>query len=138
MKKLTSIASAAVLVLAISGCDNNDARVAAHNLAKSADMFELERRVVFYNGITGDYILSIEGKCSVAAEAKKLAVTCKVGPKEFKRHLLGISDNVTYFSEQLEPVAASVYHYRVVFKPQSFIPDVDFSGSTEALKEVVK
>lgn len=136
MKKLISIPAVLLLAGTLSGC--NDAQVAAHNLAKSADMFELERRVVFYNGITGDYILSIEGKCSVAAEAKKLAVTCKVGPKEFKRHLLGISDNVTYFSEQLEPVAASTYHYRVVFKPQSFIPDVEFSGSSDALKELVK
>jgi hypothetical protein len=28
-------------------------------------MFEVNRRVVFYNGITGDYILTVEGLCSL-------------------------------------------------------------------------
>ena len=34
-------------------------------LSKAADMFELERSIVFYNGITGDYILVIEGRCAL-------------------------------------------------------------------------
>jgi len=38
---------------------------------------------------------------------------------------------VTYFVEQLEPKNVSVYHYRVVFKPQAIVPDIDvrISGS---------
>jgi len=31
----------------------------------------------------------------------------------------------------------SVYHYRVIFKPQVIIPDVDFRGDTKALKKAV-
>ena len=111
------------VVTAITGC--SDATVASANLSKAADMFELERRIVFYNGITGEYILVVEGKCSVSASGNKLAVTCKTGREEYKKHYLGLSDNVTYFSEQLESSFVDVYHYRVVFKPSAIIPNVN-------------
>ena len=107
-----------------------DAQVASHNLSKAADMFEIDRRIVFYNGITDTYMLTIEGRCSIEKDNadNQLEVTCKTGPEAFKKHFLGISDNVTYFVEQLETANVSVYHYRVVFKPQSILPDVDFRG----------
>lgn len=110
---------------AFAGC-SRDAQVASKNLSYAADNFQLDRRVVFYNGITGDYILTIEGKCSFEPVGeRKVDVTCKTGDKEFKKHSLGISDNVTYFSEQLTSKGVSTYHYKVAFKPQSIIPDVD-------------
>lgn len=111
----------------LAACGQTDSRVASRNLSTAADNFELNRRIVFYNGITNDYMLSIEGLCSKddTSTNRKLSVTCKVGPDKFKRHLLGLSDNVTYFIEQLEPAPASVYHYRVVFKPSTIVPDID-------------
>jgi hypothetical protein len=53
-----------------------------------------------------------------------VSFTCKVGPNQFKKHYLGVSDNVTWFMEQMEPAPASVYHYRVVFKPSVIVPDI--------------
>jgi len=122
MKKLIAITAA---VAALAGC--SDADVASANLSKAADQFEITRRVVFYNGIPGDYMLTVEGLCSLGNHDKgrELSITCKVGPNTFKKHFLGLSDNVTYFVEQLEAKPASVYHYRVVFKPASIIPDVE-------------
>ena len=111
MKKLLFVFIGSLL--AITGC--SDASVASNNLSKAADMFELERRIVFYNGINGEYILTIEGKCSVKSNAKQLAVTCKVGRNEFKKHYLGLSDNVTFFSEQIDSASVSTYRYRVIF-----------------------
>lgn len=107
-----------------------DAEVASYNISKAADMFEIDRRIVFYNGITDAYILTIEGRCSIEKDAAdvQLEVTCKVGPNDYKKHFLGVSDNVTYFVEQLESADVSVYHYRVIFKPQTILPDVDFRG----------
>ena len=127
MKHLTAIITAMTIgTLAVSGC-SSDADVASHNLSKAADQFEVARRVVFYNGITGEYILTVEGLCSLRNHDKhgELSVTCKTGPSSYKKHFLGLSDNVTYFAEQLEPNSASVYRYRVVFKPKSIIPDVE-------------
>lgn len=71
---------------ALSGC--TDADVASSNLSKAADNFEVNRRVVFYNGITGDYMLTVEGLCSLGNQdsSGQLSITCKVGPNAFKKH----------------------------------------------------
>ena len=122
MKRL--IALAIVGALALTAC-TSDADVASANLSKAAEQFEIERRVVFFNGITDTYLLSIEGKCSIEDQSTQLEVTCKVGPEEFKKHFLGLSDNVSYFVEQLEGADVNVYHYRVIFKPEVIIPDID-------------
>ncbi|MCY1295342.1 hypothetical protein D9M68_371390 [compost metagenome] len=136
MKKLI-IGMAALALLA--GCEG-DAQIASRNLSKAADMFEINRRVVFYNGITGEYMLSLEGRCSIRADGmdSQLEVTCMTGPQQYKKHFLGLSDNVTYFAEQLDSTSASVYHYRVIFKPQSILPNVDFEGSSGTLRELVQ
>lgn len=115
---------AAAMAVGLSGC-SDDATVASRNISKAADNFEINRRIVFYNGITGEYMLTIEGLCSQEPSERKLAVTCKTGPTEFKKHFLGLSDNVTYFSEQMQPAKASVYFYRVTFKPTVITPDIN-------------
>lgn len=114
----------------LTGC-LGDAQVASSNLSKAADQFEIDRRVVFYNGITGDYMLTLEGKCSIKDDSGQLEVICKTGSNEFKKHFLGLSDNVTYFAEQIDGVGVSVYHNRIIWKPQSIIPNVDINGSMQ-------
>lgn len=128
--KLIAIALAAT---ALAAC--KDADVASRNLSYAADMFEINRRVVFYNGITGEYMLTVEGLCSLGNNdtAGKLSITCKVGADQYKKHYLGLSDNVTFFVEQLEPSKQSAYHYRVVFKPQTIVPDIDVRGDLKEL-----
>lgn len=120
------------LLLVLSAC-LPDAQVASSNLSKAADMFEIQRKVVFYNGITDEYIAVIEGRCSIEPGNTRLEVTCKTGPKAFEKHFLGISDNVTYFAMQTEVADVSVYHNRIIWKPQSIIGDIDFNGSVEEL-----
>lgn len=113
-------------VAALAGC-SRDADVASRNLSVAADNFEISRRVVFYNGITGDYILTIEGLCSKGNDdgGGKVTITCKTGPNEYKKHYLGLSDNVTYFMEQVDGAKASTYFYRVVFKPSVILPNIE-------------
>lgn len=131
-KKIAAVAGLAGLA-ALAGCD--DADIASRNLSKAADNFEIVRRVVFYNGITESYILSIEGLCSIRKDGQdnQLEVTCKTGEEAFKKHFLGVSDNVTYFAEQLEAKNVGTYHYRVVFKPQTIIPDIDLRTDADEL-----
>jgi hypothetical protein len=125
-KNIIPAIAALGLAFGLAGC--NDAQIASSNLSKAADNFEIMRRIVFYNGITGGYILTVEGLCSQepSDNGKKLSVTCKTGPAAYKKHFLGLSDNVTYFSEQIEAAAVNVYHYRVTFKPAAIVPDIDF------------
>ena len=123
MKKI--LASLAVLsTLALGAC--TDADVVSENISKAADYFEIPRRIVFYNGITGTYMLELQGFCSLGNfdDKKELSVTCKSG-NEYKKHYLGLSDNVTYFAEQLEGAQVSKDHYRVIFNPSVIIPSLE-------------
>ena len=125
MKKFLML-SALALTVSLAGC-NNDAQIATENLKKAADNFEINRRIVFYNGITDSYMLTIEGMCSMDLNNSGTAfnVICKTGRSEFKRHTLVLSDNTSAFVEQLDAADVSAHHYRVIFKPQAIIPDVD-------------
>ena len=122
IKSITLALAAAATLAACS-----DAQVASSNLSKAADNFEINRRIVFFNGVTGEYMLSIEGLCSIgsATETKAVAVTCKTGPSTYKKHFLGLSDNVSYFAEQVDSASVSAYNYRVVFKPTAIVPDIE-------------
>ena len=127
MKKV--ILLVVVISIVITGCA--EANVASQNLSKSADQFEITRRIVFYNGITDTYMLTVEGRCSINVDGidKQLEVTCKTGTGAYKKHFLGLSDNVSYFAEQIEAAEVSAYQYRVIFKPESIVPNVDLSTS---------
>lgn len=115
------IASATIL----AGC-SRPADIASRNMSEAADNFEVLRRVVFYNGITGEYMLKIEGFCSLGNndKTKQLSLTCKTGNGEYKKHFLGLSDNVTYFVEQIDSKHVGTDHYVVDFKPSAIIREI--------------
>lgn len=129
MKKFIALAMLPIFVVAGAACFQSKADVASHNLSREAEQFKINRRIVFFNGITDKYLLTVEGKCSVetsdSALHGSLEVTCKIGPDAYKKHFLGLSDNVSYFVEQLDAANVSEYHYKVIFKPETLIPDVD-------------
>jgi hypothetical protein len=123
MKKV--LIAVVLMAFLLVGCAEAD--VASENLSTAADNFQVTRRIVFYNGVTGEYILTIEGLCSLGNydDPGSLSVTCKVGPDQYKKHFLGLSDNVTYFAEQIESSPVDVWHYKVMFRPSIIVPDVD-------------
>jgi len=128
MKKLIAGGIAVVaLSVALVGCSAAD--TASHNLSTAADNFEIDRRIVFVNGITDTYLLSVEGRCSLVDQGNQLEVTCKIGDDAYKKHFLGLSDNVSYFVEQLETADVSAYHYRVLFRPQTIVPEIEIQTS---------
>lgn len=131
-KKIAMAAIIGTSALTLSACQD-DASVASHNLSKAADNFEIVRRIVFYNGINGEYMLEVVGLCSIKDQGNQLELTCKDGDGAYSKHFLGLSDNVTYFSQQIEGVDVSTMHTRVTWKPQTIIPDVDFRGSVDEL-----
>ena len=126
MKK-TLFAILGMLLITICTTSCNKADIASSNLSIAADNFEVNRRVVFYNGITDSYMLTIEGLCSIGNYDKvgEVTITCKTGVNSYKKHFLGLSDNVTYFIEHLEDTNVNTYHYRVIFRPLAIIPDIE-------------
>lgn len=127
MKKIFAIFLVVLMGFGLSGCNEHDSDVVSKNLSTAADNFQVQRRVVFYNGITGDYMLTIEGACALGNvdSPGQLSVVCKTGDDSYKKHFLGLSDNVTYFVEQVESKNVSKYRYKVVFKPSTILPDID-------------
>lgn len=132
MRYIKYVMLALVLVASpfiFSACGPSDADVASHNISKAAEQFEVARRIVAINGITDKYLLEIVGYCSVETSDSgltgSLEVTCKLGPNKFKKVFVGLSDNVTYTVQQIDPISVSTSHYRVIFKPEAIIPDFD-------------
>lgn len=125
MKKSIAIAC----LLGVSGCTRESERV-SFNLSREADSFNVYRRIVFFNGITDSYLLKIEGYCAVLTESGAenltgtISVVCKSDNGRYVKHFLGVSDNVTYFSEQILDASVSDSRYSVVIRPLTLIPDV--------------
>jgi hypothetical protein len=122
---LVTVGILAVMGLTMSTDSCSDADVASSNISKAAEQFEIFRRVIFYNGITDEYILQIEGYCSVEFYPDKFTVTVKTEDGKFLKHYLGRADNVFPFVEQLDAAYASTARYRVIFKPSVIIPKID-------------
>ena len=126
MKKAMTGLMVVGLAVILAGCAQ-ESENAAYNVSQAAHNFEVLRRCIFYNGITGEYMLTIEGLLSVTESSTqdRLEVIVKTAPGVYKKHYLGLSDNVSYFVEQLEPVPADPFRYRVYFRPQTIIPDIE-------------
>lgn len=129
MKKIFGCAAAVAAALSLGACSAAD--TASRNISYDSDNFKVMRRVVFVNGITDKYLLSIEGLCLITKdkEDQQLEVTCKTGEGEYKKHYLGISDNVTYFVEQMDASSVGTFHYKVAFRPETILPDIDMQTS---------
>ena len=128
MKNKLLMTIISVMAIVLVACTEAD--TVNHNIDKAADTFEVKRRIVFFNGITDKYLLTVEGLCSLnVSDNETLRVTCKTGDDEYKRHYLGLSDNVSYFVEQIDGANVDPFHYRVIFRPESIIPDIDIQTS---------
>lgn len=128
-KKVFAPVAAIAAALSLAAC--TPAGTASRNISYESDNFKVMRRIVFVNGITDKYLLSIEGLCSITKdkEDNQLEVTCKTGDSEYKKHYLGISDNVTYFVEQMDGSDVDTFHYKVAFRPEELLPDIDLQTS---------
>ena len=138
MKKI--ILSLLTVVVAFSmlvGC--REAETVSYNLSKDADEFRVTRRVVFYNSITDTYILEMIGNISIKIDTseRQLEVTAKIGPDQYQKHFLGLSDNVTYTVEQIGTSDVNPYRYQLIFKPESIIPvDIDIKTGEEPMTTI--
>lgn len=124
MRKLPILLSGILLAIAaLAGC-STDAEVVNRNISQDADNFKIPRRITFINGITDQYLLTIEGYCSIDSSTNpgQLTVTCaKDGG--YTRDYLGRSDNVTWIAQQLDPAKVSPNFYQVTFKPSVIVPN---------------
>lgn len=125
-KSIVIIAGVALAGLALTGCENTSgADKASKNISTAADNFEVQRKIVGINGITDEPAFEVEGRCSINEDGNQLEVTCKHGEDDYRKHYVGLSDNVFYVATQLDSIDVSEYHTRIIIKPQTIIPDFD-------------
>lgn len=129
MRRFIALALVAVTgALGVSACGESAADKVGKNLGKAAEQFEVQRRIIFVNGITDKVLYSVEGRCSIEQNGNlpaNLELICKEGPDSYKKHFLGLSDNVTWIATQLQGVDVSEYRTRIIFRPEAFVPDFD-------------
>ena len=112
----------------------------SHNISRDSDEFRVVRRVVFYNSITDTYMMEMVGNISIDIDRDGvIEVIAKIGPNEYQKHYLGLSDNVTYTVEQLGTSDVSEYRYKMIFKPESIIPiDLEYKSGEESMNTIVE
>jgi len=115
---------ALIMATALTACTTN-AEKANENLSIAADNFEVQRHIVGVNGITGEYAFEVVGRCSINDQGNQLEVTCRHGENEYRKHMIGLSDNTFYVAEQLDAIDVSVYHTRIIIKPETLLPEIE-------------
>ncbi len=122
MKRTALLAVAAAVLIA--GCGSN-ADTVSENLGKEAEKFNVQRHIVGINGITDEILFDVEGRCSLEFPTGQLEVVCKHGPDDYRKHHIGLADNVTYVSVQTEGLDVSEYRTKIIIRPESIVPDFD-------------
>ena len=121
-KKIAAVVIALGLVFGATAC-GSDAKTASENVSKAADQFEVQRKIVGINGLTNTIAFEVEGRCSINDQGHQLEVICRHAANDYRKHMIGLSDNTFYVAEQLDGIDVSVYHTRIVIRPEALLPE---------------
>lgn len=123
MKKLSIVLVSLLMALMLAGCDTEAARV-SYNLSQEADNFNDIRQITVINCIQGDVLFQMTGKMSITADTadNQLEVIVEDENGEYKKHFIGLSDNVTYVVEDVTTGDVDKYKYTLNFNPKMWIP----------------
>lgn len=123
-RKIASVVTVVGLLFGLAACGDTDADVASKNISTASEQFEISRRIVVINTITDKYLMTVEGRCSLEY-ADKTEIICKLKDGSLVKHVVQRSDNVTVMVEQTTGTQVSTDQYRVIFKPESLVPNFD-------------
>ncbi len=126
MKKLLIVSLIVALSIAIfSGCDQRQADDVSYNLSLQADNFNDVRQITVVNCLQGEVLFQMTGKMSITADRAdnqlEVIVECEDG--EYKKHFIGLSDNVTYVVEDITSGDVDKYNYTLNFNPKMWLPN---------------
>lgn len=121
-KKVLALLLSVSTMFAFSGC--NEASKVSHNLSLEADNFNDVLQVTVINCLQGDVLFQMTGKMSITADTSdnQLEVVVEDEKGEYKKHFIGLSDNVTYVVEDITAGDVSKYKYTLNFNPEMWIP----------------
>ncbi|WNM64563.1 hypothetical protein SEA_MIDNIGHTRAIN_76 [Arthrobacter phage MidnightRain] len=131
MKRTIAIAAVltAGLLSTAAACDS-DAKKASENTSTAADNFEVQRKIVGVNTRTDKYLFYVEGRCSIEREGD-LVIICKHGENDYRKHYIGKANDVAWVVTQEKGIDVSVYHTRIIIKPENLLPSLELSAGKQ-------
>ena len=122
MKKILITITILIALLGVTGCTQADK--VSENLSQEADNFNVVRQLTVINCLKGDVLFQMTGKLSIYADTadNQLEVVVEDENGKYQKHLIGLSDNVTYTVEQKRYEDVSNYRYTLNFNPDMWFP----------------
>ena len=123
MKKFAKVMFLVMGFTLLVGCGNEADRV-SYNLSREADNFNDIRQIRVINCLQGDVLFQMTGKMSITADVSdnQLEVVVEDENGEYKKHFIGLSDNVTYVVEDITAGDVEKYKYTLNFNPKMWLP----------------
>lgn len=120
--KIAKILATAACITLLVGCTEADK--VSYNLSQEADNFNDIRQITVINCLQGDVLFQMTGKMSIAADVadNQLEVVVEDENGEYKKHFIGLSDNVTYVVEDITAGEVEKYKYTLNFNPEMWLP----------------
>ena len=122
MKKILITITLLIALLGVAGCTQADK--VSENLSQEADNFNVVRQLTVINCLQGDVLFQMTGKFSIYEDTadNQLEVVVEDENGKYQKHLIGLSDNVTYTVEQKRYEDVSNYRYTLNFNPDMWFP----------------
>lgn len=114
----------ACTLVMFTGCETREADMVSYNLSLEADNFNNVRQITIINCLQGDILFQMTGKMSITADTSdnQLEVIVETENGTYKKHFIGLSDNVTYLVEDITEGVVDKYNYTINFNPNMWWP----------------
>ncbi len=124
MKKkiLTAALVTSMALMVLVGCSQAD--MVSANLSEEANNFNDVRQLTVINCLKGDTLFQMTGKMSIMADTEdnQLEIIVEEEDGTYKKHFVGLSNNVTYVVEDITSGDVSHYKYTLNFNPKMWFP----------------
>lgn len=111
-----------MVTIGLTGCSQAD-RV-AYNVSKEADNFNQVRQLTVINCFTDTVLFQMTGKMSFEVDEidDELEIVVEDENGKYKKHFVGLPDNVTYVVEDITSDEVSNVKYTLNFNPDMILP----------------
>lgn len=121
MKKKFILGILLITMVSLSGCRESER--ASYNLSKEADSFNVVRQITVINCLQGDVMFQMSGKMAIEMDEEENQLEVMIEDGEiYKKHFIGLSDNVTYIIEDIKGVDVDNYKYTIKINPEMWMP----------------
>lgn len=120
--KIVALMTILIVASILTGCRQSDK--VSYNISKEADNFNTVRQITVINCIQGDVLFQMTGKMAIEADTtdNQLEIIAEDENGKYKKHFIGLSDNVAYVVEDITDNDVNNYKYTLNFNPKMWIP----------------